>query len=547
MMDVVILLFVLFRPSKERYPGCMSCRFENMNNNNPPASSSSSCPPHIFFPVDWRIQDVDLSKTTKECRVVGVGKTFDGTSFAAQIAFTPYFFVEIPMGTSQSHRRRLLGDICEKYGAVKAKCTIVERTRLLGFSGGQKAPFLQLTFPSLATFKRARYDLPKNHAFKNFPLYESNVDPLVRFFHVTGIVPASWVGVVASTPVTTEPLTRASIEVITHFRNIKTCPDMDKRIPPLILASWDIECFSADGGFPNADKEGDQIIQIGTTFQQYGQSEPYRRVVVCLGETATPSQESIDIVVCASEADVVNEWIQILQSEDADVMLGYNVNAFDWRYLFGRSNVVVDESTGDTNMHLSSLGKFHEGGGEVDEWELNTSAYGDNKFFALRTGGILQMDLIQILRKEYKLDSYSLNNVSKKFLGDAKVDLAAGTLFKKFQHGTSLDRAEIAVYCSKDCDLPLRLLEKLTLLENLMEMANACTVPMPYIINRGQNVKVASLVLKKARSMGFLCPDIDKKSLPDDVKFDGATVLNAERGAYFDCVSGLDFASLYPR
>lgn len=516
-------------------------------------SSSSSSSTHTFFSVDWRIQDVDVSKTAKECRVVGVGKKADGTSFAVQITFTPYFFVELPMNYSPSQRRRVLGDICEKYGAIKTKCTVVERTKLLGFTNGQRSPFIQLTFPNMTSFKRARYDLPKNHNFKNFPLYESNVDPLIRFFHVTGIVPASWVDVTASISSSMEPLTRASLEVVTHFRNVKLCLEMKDHIPPLVLASWDIECYSADRGFPNADKEGDQIIQIGTTFQRYGQSEPYRRVVVCLGKTTLPtsssvySDNSIDIVACETEADVVNEWIQLLHTEDADVLLGYNVNAFDWRYLFGRSNVVVDEATGDTMMHLSSLGKFRLGGGEVEEWELNTSAYGDNKFFALRTQGILQMDIIQILRKEFKLESYSLNNVSKKFLGDAKVDLPAGTLFDKFQHGTSLDRGEIAVYCSKDCDLPLRLLEKLTLLENLIEMANACTVPMPYIINRGQNVKVASLVLRKARVMGFLCPDVDKKSVPDDVKFDGATVLNAERGAYFDCVSGLDFASLYPR
>lgn len=48
--------------------------------------------------------------------------------------------------------------------------------------------------------------------------------------------------------------------------------------------------------------------------------------------------------------------------------------------------------------------------------------------------------------------------------------------------------------------------------------------------------------MKKARAMGYVCPDgvgIGVKG-----KFTGATVLNAERGAYLDdIVSGLDFAA----
>lgn len=50
--------------------------------------------------------------------------------------------------------------------------------------------------------------------------------------------------------------------------------------------------------------------------------------------------------------------------------------------------------------------------------------------------------------------------------------------------------------------------------------------------------------MKKARAMGFVCPD--DVGIGVVGKFTGATVLNADRGAYFDIVAGLDFASLYP-
>lgn len=47
--------------------------------------------------------------------------------------------------------------------------------------------------------------------------------------------------------------------------------------------------------------------------------------------------------------------------------------------------------------------------------------------------------------------------------------------------------------------------------------------------------------MKKARAMGYALPD--GKGIGVKGKFTGATVLNADRGAYFDIVSGLDYAS----
>lgn len=147
---------------------------------------------------------------------------------------------------------------------------------------------------------------------------------------------------------------------------------------------------------------------------------------------------------------------------------------FDWRYVHGRTNVCVDDDTGEPLVDLSGLGRLRGVGGGVREWELNSGAYGQNKFFALGVPGVLQIDLLQYMRREYKLDSYSLNNVSAKFLDDKKIDLPAAEIFAKFK-GSAADRALIAEYAVKDTELPLRLLRKLSVMENLLEMANAGT------------------------------------------------------------------------
>lgn len=61
------------------------------------------------------------------------------------------------------------------------------------------------------------------------------------------------------------------------------------------------------------------------------------------------------------------------------------------------------------------------------------------------------------------------------------------------------------MYCLKDAFLPLRLLERLMVLVNAMEMARVTGVPLGYLLSRGQQVKVVSQLLRQVsgRSQGW--------------------------------------------
>jgi hypothetical protein len=168
----------------------------------------------------------------------------------------------------------------------------------------------------------------------------------------------------------------------------------------------------------------------------------------------------VEVVSVDREGDVINRWISLLRRESVDVMIGYNTHQFDWKYVHGRADVCVDDATGRAHVHLGRLGRVMLEGGKSRTWQLNSNGMGQNEFFVLTTPGVLQIDLLQYVRREHKLASYSLNNVSMHFLND------------KFR-GTAEDRAVIASYAAKDTELPLRLVSKLSVLENLMEMANA--------------------------------------------------------------------------
>ena len=79
---------------------------------------------------------------------------------------------------------------------------------------------------------------------------------------------------------------------------------------------------------------------------------------------------------------------------------------------------------------------------------------------------------------------------------------------------------------------------------NYMEMARVTGVPMNYLLQRGQQIKVISQILRKCKEKNLLIPALKIGDTGDD--FTGATVIEPIRGYYDTPITTLDFSSLYP-
>jgi DNA polymerase delta subunit 1 len=151
------------------------------------------------------------------------------------------------------------------------------------------------------------------------------------------------------------------------------------------------------------------------------------------------------------------------------------------------------------------------------------------------------------MQRNHKLSSYSLNSVCAEYLGQQKEDVHH-SIISDLQNGSDEDRHRLAVYCLKDALLPQRLMDKLSVLVNYIEMARVTGVPMSFLISRGQQIKVYSMILRKCRKVGLLVPTLQKSGGPGDgdVGYEGATVLDPIKNYYEVPIATLDFASLYP-
>ena len=297
--------------------------------------------------------------------------------------------------------------------------------------------------------------------------------------------------------------------------------------------------------------QGDRIIQIGCVFHDFGTKNPNKKYILTLGSCDTFDSDTIihqygidknvteyDVNTLDNyESELILKFQEIINSEQPDIIMGYNTFGFDNKFLFNR----VEQLDIDNFGYISKIKSFKS---ELQVKMLSSSALGDNILNLITNTGRTELDLLKIVQRDHNLDSYSLNNVSQIFIGDEKDDVTPKQIFE-YQRLNSEKRAVIAKYCIKDCVLLIDLMNKLDILSANIGMANVCSVPLSYIILRGQGIKIQSLVSKECKNENYILRELEKKN--DDSSYEGAIVLPPIKGMYLEePVSVLDYASLYP-
>jgi DNA polymerase delta subunit 1 len=374
--------------------------------------------------------------------------------------------------------------------------------------------FYKLKFDSLRARKYGEY------ACKTFPIFEANIDPVLRFMHEKSIASTGWVEI-------PDGFVNGS-----EIRPGYMKPVCRSDIAPLRIMSLDIECFSEDGSFPDPRKPNDCIFQIAMTTRKWGSSE-IEECLLCMSEYKT-------------EKVLLEEFAKKMRQIDPDIVTGWNIFGFDLEYLYRR--LVVCKC----NLLAYYWGRGKEIPVTLVTKRLASNALGSNLLNMVPMFGRYVFDLFQEVKREQKFESYTLNNVSKVLLSDQKIDMPIKEMFQRFARWKESQDPEelrsIGEYCIKDTLLPHRIMDRLCTIPNLIEMAKATWVPLNYLSERGQQIKVFSQIAKKAAELGFMIPTKYQPKdggLPDE-KYKGATVLDADIGAYYDPVAALDFASLYP-
>ena len=381
--------------------------------------------------------------------------------------------------------------------------------------------------------------------------------------------------------------------------------------------------FALRNNFPPL--EGDKVTFIGSTFVRYGEKEPFLNHCIALNscDTLDGVVPNSQIETYNSEKEVLNAWTSLVQRENPDIIIGYNIFSFDYEFMFRRSQEL---SCAEDFLKLSrnkdelcATIDYKTQKMEIDKSSI-TLASGTYDLSIIKMNGRLQVDMLNWFRRTENLTSYKLDYVGGHFIGDyvkklehqdkghtriytvnmtglqtdsfihfeeinhssdyykdgakfrvsyvnrtegwfevdtienpkaksvkwglAKDDVSPKDIFRMTNEGPTA-RAVIAKYCIQDCNLVQHLFSKVDVVTDLVEMSKLCSVPMSFLIFRGQGIKLTSYVAKKCREKGVLMPVINKGSKDDG--YEGAIVLEPKCGLYLDNPIAVgDFASLYP-
>ncbi len=526
------------------------------------------------------------------------GMTKEGESIRCDVdGFEPYLYLKVDKHITKSTLKDALVRQNEK---LNVKIEKVQRKELYGFTADEIFTFMKISVKSLQQYKLLKSVILNSKQEPIFrltttseilPVYESGLDPILRFFHLKNIQPCGWVSVEVQ-----EEVDDSSSHIIScDWNSIE--PMTVANSAPFQTLFWDLECLPPESGaFPVAKE--DPIIQIGNVLKL---SDGTIERTLFVFPKQCDAIEGVRVKSYKTEKEMMIGWFSWLVEQNPDILVGYNTFGFDEAYVWDRAdalNLTQDDSFQQLNRLQSCGGKIH-----LQEKKLASSAMGDNILKTLSIQGRLQVDLFLMIKRNYQLASYKLDEVAKHFLsgklkgvtrdgttwklstssvGNAKIgrsvvllDSIGDELTSKMEiveigkdflkvHASETDmeidadlavnwvigkddvtpadirrlhikdgssRAIVGAYCIQDCELTMDIYNKLETFNNAMCMGNVNSVPIGMIFTRGQGVKIESLIFKACHYAGLTIKT--QTSLPFDYEpVEGEEEQDSYEGAY---------------
>lgn len=559
-----------------------------------------------FFSYSWFI-DEDVEDRT--CiRVYGIDKT--NQTICLQIDdFNPYVYIEIPETWDVYKRNDFRDNIDTVLGYRKntrEKITMVEkefvkRKKLYyaNFDANgdvKKFSYLRCSFRSQSdrnrlSFKaKTQIDIP-NIGFVNVRVHEQDASPILQLCCMRGISTAGWIHI-KNARTARNPTTLCTKEYAVRWCDIYSVTEVCNTTASPLIMGFDIEAYShIPSAMPDAQKDEDCIFQISCTFAREGE-KVYRKYLLTAGDVSDEkiSEEDLEsefnVIRCSTERELLEKFTDVVNELNPNVIVGYNIFSFDIPYMIQRAN------HHNCFTYFSKMGFNRKKCAKVKNIKWTSSAYQDQQFQFLDAEGRLFVDLLPVVKRDYKLDNYRLKTVSTYFLGETKDPLSVKGIFRSFElfmrskereeyynklvkeyDESELDDQNIldemfekterefekmvrlqrkaknalsvcGKYCIQDSALVVKLMFKLQVWIGLCEMANVCYVQPLTLYTQGQQIKVFSQIYKYCYDNEIVV-EHDAYETKENERYMGAYVFEPVAGLY-ERVVPFDFNSLYP-
>ena len=471
---------------------------------------------------------------------------------------------------------RLGDDAPVKYSFKKTK-------KIYYYRGNRTFPMIQLSFNNLKALNKCFYLLENplktdDWGYIKCNIWEDSISIVRKLLTVRNIRYSQWFRVQAEKVDPDLRISTLENEYIAYWDTMEPisldeCKNWNTQ--PKILA-FDIECYSNNHrAMPDKYDALHVAYMISCIYQRYRDHRSRKRYGVIIGDCNHIPKDKLDdceIIKVNSEYEMIEAFAKIVNLTDPEIITGYNILSFDYPYLDHRVKRCLKE--------WPEMSRIAGERAYMTSKNWKSGAYGHQSINILQMEGRISIDLLPIVKRDYKLDKYDLNSVCKKFINKTKHDVKATEMFiiyedmrnmltklveinEESQNNPSLlddpdyikrkDKAQedfdkakdettkVMEYCIQDSELVIDLMEKMNIWVGLVEMSNIVGTTIVELFTRGQQVRCVSQLYDLAARMGFI---LDKRDVPG-FKFAGGYVHEPIPGLHENIIC-LDFSSLYP-
>lgn len=196
-----------------------------------------------------------------------------------------------------------------------------------------------------------------------------------------------------------------------------------------------------DSAFPAI--EGDIVIQIGMTTKTVG--NPIVKKYIATLKSCDQFDPTVTIESFKTERDVILGWAKHVQKENPDIITGWNIFGFDFEFIWNRAKEL--HITEPLSKLLTRIKRIPA---DMHIKQLCSSGLGDNILKILEMPGRISMDLMKVIQKDHRLDSYKLDFVANHFM---KGQITGIKIYNHNKHGkvthlttTGFDNLELGNY-----------------------------------------------------------------------------------------------------
>ncbi|MGI0131705.1 MAG: DNA-directed DNA polymerase [Thermoplasmata archaeon] len=220
----------------------------------------------------------------------------------------------------------------------------------------------------------------------------------------------------------------------------------------------------------------------------------------------------------SSEREILDEFVRLIETEDPDVITGYNIGGYDIPLLVERA-------------HALGIGELPIGRDRAPPKDAGERLW--------RIDGRVVADAWWSARRELHPKQETLQYVARTLLGDKKLDVDRRNIEAEW----AKDKERVMEYCEHDAVLALHILQRLRTIDKAADLATVAHLPLEEGLNGRTSLFIDAMLIPRADRRGIGVPPSRRARRENPIE---GGYVHAIRPGIYRWVVVLDFKSMYP-